>query len=122
MSFFFSACVCVFTAVISCREVNESAWAASVVLSRIWPRSHHTVFPEHFATGRGHCVRMANFYVVALITKQTDKQGTKKSMLVFSVGRFAPENFAVTFQCCKVRCGREDGGVAKDHMVHHRAS
>lgn len=33
--------------VISRREVNESAWAAPPVLSHIWPRSHHIVFPEH---------------------------------------------------------------------------
>lgn len=33
--------------VISRREVNESAWAAPLVLSHIWPRSHHIVFPEH---------------------------------------------------------------------------
>lgn len=57
---FFCVCVCVFTAVISRREVNESAWAAPVVLSRIWPCSHHTVFPGHFATARGQCDRIKN--------------------------------------------------------------
>lgn len=74
--------MCVFTAVISRREVNESAWAAPVVLSRIWPRSHHTVFPEHFATARGQCVRMENFYNNVLITKKKQNKQGVHNMLV----------------------------------------
>lgn len=77
-----------FAPVISRGEVNESAGAAPPVLSHIWPRSHHIVFPEHCRSSGTACDRRK-----LLRRRSSQKQtGNKKACGIWPVSRLALEN------------------------------